>query len=79
MKVPAIRKLLPLSIEDLRQAELDLTEEKDLKIEVEGEDEGEKLTHIFGAIWVKEQVAAGNMEERHALRAFCDKVRNSIS
>lgn len=79
MKVAAIRKLLLVELDDLRQAEEDLSEERSLQIEVEGDDEGEQLTHIFGAIWIKEQVKAGTMDEKSALRAFMQKVRNSIS
>ncbi|AEV32182.1 DUF6952 family protein [Owenweeksia hongkongensis] len=79
MKLGAIRKLLSVDIETLQKAEEDLAEERALSIEVEGDDEGEKLTHIFGAIWIKEQVASGAMDEKSALRAFTQKVRNSIS
>lgn len=79
MKVPAIRKLLKIDIEVLRKAEEDVAEERDPEIEVEGEDEGEKLTHLFGAIWIKEQIESGAMDEKTALRAFTQKVRNSIS
>ena len=79
MKLGAIRKLLGVAIETLQKAEEDLAEERPLAIEVEGDDEGEKLTHIFGAIWIKEQVASGAMDEKSALRAFTQKVRNSIS
>ena len=79
MKVPAIRKLLKLDLEVLRKAEEDISEEKSPEIEIEGADEGEKLTHVFGAIWIKEQVEKGEMSEREALRAFMEKVRESIS
>ena len=79
MKVPAIRKLLKFDIEVLRRAEEDIAEEKSPEIEIEGADEGEKLTHVFGAIWIKEQVEKGEMNEREALRAFMEKVRESIS
>lgn len=79
MKLPAIRKLLKVDIDVLRKAEEDVAEERAPEIEVEGEDEGEKLTHLFGAIWIKEQVANGEMDEKTALRAFAQKVRNSIS
>lgn len=70
---------MSVDIETLQKAEEDLAEERALSIEVEGDDEGEKLTHIFGAIWIKEQVASGAMDEKSALRAFTQKVRNSIS
>lgn len=79
MKVPAVRKLLKFDIDELRKAEELLGDEQPPHIEIEGADEGEKLTHVFGAIWIKEQVEAGNMDERAALRAFMEKVRNSIS
>ena len=79
MKVPAVRKLLKIDLEILRRAEEDLAEERSPEIEIEGADEGEKLTHVFGAIWIKEQVANGVMNEKEALRAFMDKVRSSIS
>ena len=79
MKVPAIRKLLKIDIAELKKAEELLGEEQAPHIEIDGEDEGEKLTHVFGAIWIKEQVASGAMDERTALRAFMDKVRGSIS
>ncbi len=79
MQIPVIRKLLAHDIETLQKAEEAVAEEQTPEIEVEGIDEGEKLTHLFGAIWIKEQVAAGEMDEKTALRAFTQKVRNSIS
>lgn len=79
MKVPAIRKLLKVDIELLRKAEEDLALEQTPEIEIEGADEGEKLTHVFGAIWIKEQMASGEMDEKTALRAFTQKVRSSIN
>lgn len=78
MKVAAIKKLLKVDIEVLRKAEEDISEEKSPEIEVEGSDEGEKLTHVFGAIWIKEQMAQGE-DEKVAMRAFMNKVRESIS
>jgi hypothetical protein len=79
MNVSAIKKLLSIDLETLQKAEEALAEEITPTIEVDGEDEGEKLTHIFGAIWIKEQVASGEMTEKEALRAFIGKVRSSIS
>lgn len=78
MKIPVIKKLLEQDLELLRRVEEQIAEGETPEIEVEGDDEGEQLTHVYGAIWIKEQVAAG-MEEREALRAFSQKVRNSIS
>lgn len=79
MKVAAIKKLLKVDIEILRKAEEDIAEERSPEIEIEGADEGEKLTHVFGAMWIKEQMESGTMNEREALRAFMEKVRESIS
>jgi hypothetical protein len=79
MKLPAIKALLEHDLETLQQAELDLSEERTPNIEIKGDDEGEQLTHVFGAIWIKESVAKGTHTEREALRAFTQKVRNSIS
>jgi hypothetical protein len=78
MKIPVIKKLLEQDLELLRRVEEQIAEGETPEIAVEGDDEGEQLTHVYGAIWIKEQVAAG-MEEREALRAFSQKVRNSIS
>ncbi len=78
MKIPVIKKLLEQDLELLRRVEEQIAEGETPEIEVEGDDVGEQLTHVYGAIWIKEQVAAG-MEEREALRAFSQKVRNSIS
>lgn len=68
-----------MSLEVLRQAEEDLLEEKTLQIEVGGDDEGEKLTHIFAAIYILEQIQNEGMEFKQALRAYTQKVRTSIS
>jgi hypothetical protein len=79
MKLPVIRKIVKqYSLEELQAAEQDLLEEKPLNIEVEGEDEGEQLTHIIGAIEIKQNVANG-MSDKDALRAFSKRVRDSIS
>jgi hypothetical protein len=78
MKIPVIKKLLEQDMELLRRLEEQIAEGETPEIVVEGDDEGEQLTHVFGAIWIKEQMAAG-MEEREAMRAFSQKVRNSIS
>lgn len=77
MQLPAVRKLLTYSHEELKAAETALMDGKPLPMEVEGHDEGEQLTHLLGAIWIKEQVAGG-MDEKEALRAFASRVRDSI-
>lgn len=79
MKIPVIKKLVENhSIDELRAAEEALAEEKIPQIEVLGEDEGEKLTHAFAALWIKERMAEG-IDFKVAMREYTNKVRESIS
>ncbi|OHX66278.1 DUF6952 family protein [Flammeovirga pacifica] len=79
MKIPVIKKLVEsYSLEQLQAAEEALAEEQTPNIEIEGEDEGEQLTHAFAAIWIKEKVLGGE-EFKTALRAYTTMVRGSIS
>lgn len=80
MKLSSIRKTVETyDLDALRKAEENLLEEEQLKIEVEGEDEGEQLTHILAAIWVLEAMEKEGMDQKAALRAYTQRVRNSIS
>jgi hypothetical protein len=80
MKIPAIKKLVETqTIEDLRHAEELLLEEQTPAFEVEGEDEGEKLTHVFGAIWILNHMQDHGTDFKTALREFTQKVRVSIN
>lgn len=79
MKLPEIKRLVSeYSLDQLKQAEQDLLNENALRIKVVGDDEGEQLTHIIGAIEIAQHVAQG-MAEKDALRSFTQRVRNSIS
>lgn len=79
MKLPALRKLCQqCDLDTLKQLEEELTEERPLSQPVEGEDEGEQLTHILGAIWVHEQVQQNGTDVKTELRNFSNRVRNSI-
>lgn len=79
MKLPVMRKLADqFTLDELKAAEEAMYEERQPEITIEGEDEGEQLTHILGAIWIKEALAAGT-EPAQALREYAQKVRNSIS
>jgi hypothetical protein len=79
MKLSVIRQLADQhSLEALQKAEEALLETGSPEISVEGQDEGEQLTHILGAIWVLEQTQQG-VPQRDALRAFAQKVRDSIN
>lgn len=79
MKLPVIKQLSEQqTLDALRKAEENLLETGDPGIAVDGEDEGEQLTHLLGAIWVLEQMEQG-VPARDALRAFALKVRTSVS
>lgn len=80
MKITAIKKLVEIhTLEELVQAEEALLDEKETAMPVEGEDEGEKLTHIFAAIWVLNKMKDENLEFKVALREYTKKVRESIN
>ncbi len=55
-----------------------MLEEQIPGIEVEGKDEGECLTHVLAAIYIKEKVEQGTAFNQ-ALRDFSQRVRKSIS
>jgi hypothetical protein len=79
MKIPAIKKLVELgSLDKLVQAEKALLDEQPLQIEVEGEDEGEKLTHVLAAIWILNEMQDKGLEFTKALREYTARVRKSI-
>jgi hypothetical protein len=80
MKIPAIKKLVEnYSIEQLQEAEEALTEENPMPFEVEGEDEGEQLTHILAAVWILDRMNKDQLEFKAALREYTKMVRESIS
>lgn len=80
MKLPAIKKLVELySIPQLQAAEEAILEEKQPEIEIEGADEGEKLTHIMAAVFIIEEMAQKGLDYPSALRAYSARVRTSIS
>lgn len=80
MQIPVIKKIADqYSIKELKKAEECLLEEAPLEIDVDGEDEGEQLTHILAAIWVKEEMEKEGINVGKAVRNYTVKVRNSIS
>lgn len=80
MKVPAIKKLVEqYTVAQLQAAEEMLMEEQTPSIEIEGDDEGEKLTHIMASIYIKTKMEEEALPFTQALRAFTQRVRNSIS
>ena len=79
MKISVIKKLVETyKLDELYQAEKDLMDEKELAIEVEGEDEGEKLTHILASIWIVHEMEKNKLDFKTALREYTKKVRSSI-
>ncbi|AKD02762.1 hypothetical protein POKO110462_00525 [Pontibacter korlensis] len=80
MKIPAIKKLVEnYSLEQLMAAEAAIVEEQQPAIEVEGEDEGEQLTHVLAAVWILNEMEDNGTEFKAALRMYTQKVRVSIS
>lgn len=80
MKIPAIKKLVDeCSVDDLKKAEGHLTEDLEPEITIDGEDEGEMLTHVIAALWIKEHMEQEGVDYKKALRAYTNKVRTSIS
>ncbi len=80
MKLPVIKHLAETyTMEQLKTAEEAILNEQKPKITIEGEDEGEQLTHIIAAIAIMEDMAKNNTDLRTALRNYTQRVRNSIS
>lgn len=79
MKIPVIKKIAETySLVQLREAENALYEELPLPIVIEGEDEGEQLTHILAGIQIHEDMEKG-ADFKTALRNYTQRVRNSLS
>jgi hypothetical protein len=79
MKIPIIKKLVENhTISELESAENAILEENKPAIEVEGDDEGEQLTHVMAAIWIQNEMQKENIPFPKALRAYTQKVRVSI-
>jgi hypothetical protein len=80
MKIPAIKKLVEnYSIAQLQEAENAILEEQNPAIEVEGDNEGEQLTHILASIYIKDKMENHATPFNQALRDFSQRVRKSIS
>ncbi len=80
MKIPSIKKLVDsFSLEQLQAAEAAILEKQKPAIEVEGDDEGEQLTHIMAAQFIRQEMDQKGADYLTALRAYSGRVRNSIS
>lgn len=80
MQIPIVKKIVAeFSIEQLQAAEEALLNEEKPSITIEGEDEGEQLTHVMAAIWIKNDMETNNNPLPKSLRNYTEKVRKSIS
>lgn len=80
MKLPVIKKLVEtFTKEELLAAEEALMSEASPAIAVEGDDEGEKLTHVLAAVFILDEMKVKGVDYLTALRAYTSKVRTSIS
>lgn len=79
MKIPAIKKLVETyTIAQLQAAEEAILEEQTPAIEIDGEDEGEQLTHVTAAIAVLQDMEQNGVDARTGIRNYTVRVRNSI-
>lgn len=80
MKIPAIKKLVETyTISQLQEAEHAMMEEQKPAIDIEGDDEGEQLTHVLASIYIKDKMENEGVVFNQALRDFSQRVRKSIS
>lgn len=80
MKIPAIKNTASnYSLEELKAAEVAILNEEPLAIDIEGDDEGEQLTHIMAASEILRQMEKDGIDLTRALRNYTLRVRNSIS
>jgi len=80
MKIPVIKLIASqYSIKELDAAEEAILNEENPAIQIEGEDEGEQLTHIMAAREIRTQMEKDGIDLNRALRNYTLRVRNSIS
>ena len=80
MKLPVIKQLVETySLEQLTAAEESLLNEQTPEIEIEGQDEGEQLTHAIAAIAILQDMKVNGSDVRTAMRNYTQRVRSSIS
>lgn len=80
MNIQSIKKLVEQhDRESLELAETHLLDELAPKIEVEGADEGEQLTHVLAALWVQAYMHKHGGDVMTAIREYTKRVRTSIS
>lgn len=80
MNIVAIKSLVD-SYDDhqLQSAEAALLEGNVPEITIQGEDEGEQLTHVLAALWVIQNMKSTDDDLMTSIRAYAKRVRASIS
>lgn len=80
MKILIIRDLVEkFDEQSLLRAEADLLDGVVPSISIPGDDEGEQLTHVIGALWVGNHMSNTGCNTVGALRDYAKMVRSSIS
>ncbi len=80
MNIASIRTLIETYDDhQLQQAEAALLEGETPEITIQGEDEGEQLTHVLAALWVIQHMKATDDDVMTSIRAYTKRVRSSIS
>jgi aryl-alcohol dehydrogenase-like predicted oxidoreductase len=80
VNIASIRQLADTyTTEQLQQAEAALLNEETVMIEVPGVDEGEQLTHLIAALWVRAHKQSHGVDTLTAVREYTKRVRESIS
>ncbi|MCB9263107.1 MAG: hypothetical protein H6607_12095 [Flavobacteriales bacterium] len=79
MHLPTVKHLVEnFEKTQLEAAEAAILEEQTPEIEIGGADEGEQLTHVIAAIWIKNDMIENHRDLRDSMREYTKKVRKSI-
>lgn len=80
MKLPIIKKLVEnYTLAELEAAEMAIAEGETPAIEIQGEDEGEQLTHAYAAMTIKQDMEQNGKELKVALRDYTNRVRECLN
>ena len=80
MKLPVIKKLIEnYTLAELETAEAAIAEGETPAIEIQGEDEGEQLTHAYAAMTIKQDMEQNGKELKTALREYTNRVRECLN
>ncbi len=80
MKLPIIKKLVEnYTLAELEAAEEAIADGKTPAIEIQGEDEGEQLTHAYAAMTIKQDMEQNGKELKVALRDYTNRVRECLN